>query len=155
MVDTQKLQLTVKQGMRTLKVFNNIAIGRKGAGFKTHVGDDITPIGEFRIAWINDKSPYYRFFGFNYPNRHNADEGMAWGLIDRSTRQQIIAAHDAGKIPPQNTVLGGQIGIHGLGAADEEIHRLMNWTHGCIALTNEQIDTLSRYLKIGVRVEVK
>lgn len=155
LVDTQKLQLLVKQGNKTLKVFDNIAIGRNGAGFKTHVGDDVTPLGKFRIAWINKKSPYYRFFGFNYPNRHNAEEGLAWGLITRPTYEKILAAHESGKTPPQNTVLGGQIGIHGLGEADKQIHKLMNWTHGCIALTNEQIDRLGRYLKKGTRVEIK
>ncbi len=155
LIDTQKLQLSVKRGEQTVKVFDNIAIGRNGAGFKTHVGDDVTPLGKFRIAWINNRSPYYRFFGFDYPNRHNAEEGLAWGLINRNTYRQIVAAHDAGVMPPQDTVLGGQIGIHGLGKADEDIHRLMNWTHGCIALTNEQIDSLRRYIGKGTVVEIK
>ncbi len=155
LIDTQKLQLSVKRGKKTLMVLDNIAIGRNGAGFKTHVGDDVTPIGQYRIAWINRKSPYYRFFGFDYPTKTTAEEGLAWGLIDRTAYRRIIDAHDAGKVPPQDTTLGGQIGIHGLGKADEQIHQLMNWTHGCIALTNEQIDRLTPYIVKGTRVNVK
>jgi murein L,D-transpeptidase YafK len=155
LIDTQKLQLQVKQGKKTLLVLNNIAIGRSGAGFKTHVGDDVTPKGQFKIGWINLKSPYHRFYGFDYPSKANANEGLVWGLIDRATHQRIISAHDEGDIPPQNTALGGQIGIHGLGKGDERIHKLMNWTHGCIALTNEQIDRLHPYIHKGTQVTVK
>lgn len=155
LVDTQKLQLEVKRGNKTLMILDNIAIGRNGVGLKTHVGDDVTPLGEYHIAWVNKKSPYYRFFGFDYPNKSNAKEGLAWGLIDSPTYRRIIQAHDAGEIPPQNTTLGGQIGIHGLGKADEHIHRLMNWTQGCIALTNKQIDKLIPWIKKGIRVKVQ
>ncbi len=80
---------------------------------------------------------------------------MNKGLIDHKTYYRITDSHVKGEIPPQNTLLGGQIGIHGLGKADLKIHRLMNWTHGCIALTNQQIDILSRWVEIGTRVEVK
>lgn len=155
LVDTQKLQLEVKRGSKTVMLFENIAIGRKGSGIKTHVGDDVTPLGEYHIAWINENSPYYRFFGFDYPNKSNAKEGLAWGLIDPRAYRRIIEAHDAGEIPPQNTTLGGQIGIHGLGKANERIHRLMNWTQGCIALTNQQIDKLIPWIKKGTKVKVQ
>lgn len=155
LVDTQKLQLMVKQGKRTLMIFDNIAIGRNGAGFKTHIGDDVTPKGQFKIGWINLNSPYHRFYGFDYPSKSNADEGLVWGLINSATHQRIVDALKEGKVPPQDTALGGQIGIHGLGKGDERIHKLMNWTHGCIALTNEQIDRLHPYIHKGTRVTVK
>ncbi|WP_305910079.1 L,D-transpeptidase [Methylomarinum sp. Ch1-1] len=155
LIDTKKLQLQVRRGEKTVMVFDNIAIGRNGAGFKTHRGDDVTPRGQYRIAWINNNSAYYRFFGFDYPTQFNAVEGLNWGLINRETYRRIIAAHEAGEVPPQNTVLGGQIGIHGLGKADKAIHKLMNWTHGCIALTNEQIDRLTPWVKKGIPVKVK
>ncbi len=155
LVDTQKMQLEVKQGERTIKVFSSISIGRNGAGFKSHTGDDITPLGKYRIGWVNNKSPYYRFFGFTYPSVDNAAMALKKGLIDRKTYNRIVNKHLENKVPPQNTELGGQIGIHGLGKADKRIHLLVNWTHGCIALTNEQIDQLSRWAHKGTRVKVK
>jgi hypothetical protein len=76
----------------------------------------------------------------------NAHDALMQGLIDLKDYQRILVAHQQGKTPPQNTPLGGQLGIHGLGRADERIHRMTNWTKGCIALTNEQIDRLSRWI---------
>ena len=34
----------------------NISIGRNGAGFKQRRGDDVTPLGDYKIGWINEKS---------------------------------------------------------------------------------------------------
>lgn len=155
LVDTEKLQLDVKQGEKTLSVIKNIAIGRNGAGFKQRRGDDITPLGSFKIGWINRKSSFYRFYGFNYPSTVIAHKALLDGLLDEKSHAAIINAHRRNKTPPQNTSIGGQIGIHGLGNADKFIHSMMNWTHGCIALTNEQIDQLSPWLKKGTRVKVK
>ncbi len=155
LVDTRKMQLEVRQGDTVIMVFSDISIGRNGAGFKSHTGDDITPLGKYRIGWINNKSAYYRFFGFTYPSVDNAAMALKKGLIDRKIYNSIVNKHLANKVPPQNTALGGQIGIHGLGKADKRIHSLLNWTHGCIALTNEQIDRLTPWVHKGTRVNVK
>ena len=133
----------------------NIAIGRNGAGFKHRVGDDVTPLGTFKIGWINKKSPFYRFYGFDYPSAEIADEALLSGLLSKKSHTRIINAHKKDKVPPQNTTIGGQIGIHGLGNADPFIHKTMNWTHGCIAITNEQVDKLERWIKKGIKVKVK
>ena len=66
-----------------------------------------------------------------------------------------MAAHELHQTPPQNTPLGGQIGIHGLGHANEKIHQVFDWTHGCIALTNPQIDQLSQWVDTGTVVKIK
>ncbi len=155
LIDTEALTLEVKKGKKTLETMNNIAIGRNGAGFKHRRGDDITPQGFYKIGWINPKSSYYRFFGLSYPSVDNAATALEQGIIDATTFDAIASAHQNGRMPPQNTRLGGQIGIHGLGRGDEKIHRTMNWTHGCIALTNQQIDRLSRWIKEEVTVQVK
>ncbi|MGR9115763.1 MAG: L,D-transpeptidase family protein [Gammaproteobacteria bacterium] len=155
LVDTKTLTLEVKKGDKTVEKMKNIAIGRNGAGFKTHRGDDVTPIGQYRVGWINRKSPYYRFFGLSYPSVDNAADAFNQGIIDSATFDSIIFAHNNNRVPPQNTKLGGQIGIHGLGRGNEKIHRTMNWTHGCIALTNHQIDRLSRWIKKEIIVKVK
>lgn len=155
LVDTKALTLEVKKGDRTVEKMTNIAIGRNGAGFKAHRGDDITPLGLYRIGWINQKSAYYRFFGLSYPSVDNAVTALDQGIIDYSTFDSIVSAHNNRRVPPQNTKLGGQIGIHGLGSGNEQIHKTMNWTHGCIALTNHQIDRLSRWIKKEIIVKVK
>jgi len=72
--------------------------------------------------------------------------------ISMKEYQSIIEAHQNGKVPPQNTALGGQVGIHGLGSKSLSIHQAINWTFGCIALTNQQIDELSKNIKLGTFV---
>lgn len=155
LIDTQKQQLEVKRGDETLQVFSNIAIGRNGAGFKNRRGDDVTPLGEYKIGWVNDQSPFHVFYGLTYPSVENARAALGKGLISEAEHDAIVYAHQHGQIPPQNTALGGQVGVHGLGKGDENIHRLMNWTHGCVALTNNQLDELDRWIVEGMRVKIQ
>lgn len=155
LIDTQKLELEVKLGDVTLVKFSNISIGRNGSGFKNKRGDDITPLGKYKISWINRKSRYNLFFGFNYPSVENAKQALQKGLVDKKNFTKIIRAHKNNQVPPQNTSLGGLIGIHGLGRGDKKIHKIMNWTHGCIALTNKQINNLDALIKKGTIVIVK
>ncbi|CAE6509404.1 MAG TPA: murein L,D-transpeptidase [Nitrosomonas nitrosa] len=154
-VDTENLTLAVMNGEAIEVVFDNIAIGRFGASKARMKNDDRTPLGSFRIGWIKEKSQYYRFYGFNYPTREVADLALAENRIDKDTWQTIINAIEAGRIPPQNTPLGGYLGIHGIGKGDRKVHEQFNWTNGCIALTNEQLDKLSKWLKPGVLVEIR
>ena len=155
LIDTKKQLLEVKLAEVTLVKFSNISIGRNGSGFKSKRGDDITPQGKYKIAWINRKSRYHLFFGFNYPSRENAQQALEKGLLDKKSYSKIIWAHKNSQVPPQNTALGGLIGIHGLGGADKKIHEIMNWTHGCIALTNDQINNLDTLIKKNTIVIVE
>ncbi len=155
LVDTDKLQIDVKRGEQTLASFPNIAIGQNGAGFKKRRGDNITPLGEYKIGWINDRSQFYIFYGLTYPSVANAEEAMQRGLISQEDYSSIIYAHEHNQIPPQNTALGGQIGLHGLGRGDEVVHQNVNWTHGCVAVTNSQLDELAQWLTTGMTVKIK
>ena len=155
LVDTQKLELLVKSADSTLEKFSNISIGRNGSGFKKKRGDDITPLGTYKISWINRKSRYHLFYGFDYPSRENAETALSKGLINNKTYQKVIHAHNNQQTPPQNTPLGGMLGIHGLGVGDKKIHETMNWTHGCIALNNKQIIKLDKLIKKNTIVVVK
>jgi murein L,D-transpeptidase YafK len=155
LVDTTTLKIEVKKGDRTVDTISDIAIGRGGAGYKTHRGDDVTPYGDYRIGWVGERSNFRRFFGLTYPNIQDARTALIKGIISKATYERIVEANESHQIPPQNTPLGGQIGIHGLGAANEKIHRSMNWTHGCIAMTNNQIDHLRRYVEPGMVVKIK
>ncbi|MCW8932018.1 MAG: L,D-transpeptidase [Gammaproteobacteria bacterium] len=155
LIDTQKQELEVKLSDVTLVKYPNISIGRNGSGFKHKRGDDITPLGKYKIAWINRKSKYHLFFGFNYPSVENAREALRKGLVTPKVFTKILIAHKNNQVPPQNTPMGGLIGIHGLGRGDKQIHETMNWTHGCIALTNEQINNLDKLIKKDTIVIVK
>lgn len=155
LVDTESHELKVMEGEETKEVFSHIAIGRRGVGFEKVRNDDKTPLGEYRIGWINENSKFHRFFGFTYPNPENAKHAYQSGLIGEDTFRAILRASLEDDIPPQDTPLGGQIGIHGLGAANYAIHENFDWTHGCIALTDEQIDRLSQWIRRGTLVVIR
>ncbi len=153
-VDTVKHTLTVMNGDVIEITFKNVAIGRFGTTHFKMQGDDKTPLGKFRIGWINEKSRYYRFFGLDYPNRDSADLALKENRITEETWRTIIDATNVARTPPQNTPLGGFIGIHGIGPGDPEVHDQFNWTNGCVALTNQQIDQLGQWLEPGVMVKI-
>jgi murein L,D-transpeptidase YafK len=154
-VDTRPHLLTVMEGDKPVEIFEKIAIGRRGSGYQKSRGDDKTPLGNYRIGWVNENSRYHRFYGFSYPNRDNAERAFQSGLIGPNAYQSILRASAGDSIPPQDTALGGQIGIHGLGSANPRVHQIFDWTHGCIAMTNEQIDRLSHWIRRGTLVVVR
>lgn len=155
LVETGPHVLKVMEGDRDLEVFERIAIGRHGVGLFKERGDNKTPLGEYHIGWINKKSRYHKFFGFTYPNRENAERAYEMGIIGPDTYRSILRTGADAAIPPQNTPLGGQIGIHGLGRANPAVHQTFDWTQGCIAVTNEQIDRLSAWVKKGTLVIIR
>ena len=79
-------------------------------------------------------------------------------LRAKSARPQFDAikkAHVEGQVPPQNTKLGGYVGIHGLGRGDPGIHHDLNWTRGCIAVTNAQMNQLMGLVGKGAIVRIR
>ena len=154
-VDTTEHTLSVMQGDTVQAVFKNVAIGRYGTTWSKMTLDDKTPLGQFKVGWVNEKSRYYRFYGLNYPNLETAKRAFDENRIDEDTWLSIWRAKIRGKTPPQNTPLGGYIGIHGIGRGDREVHHQYNWTNGCIALTNEQIDRLGKWIKPGIMVNIR
>ncbi|KAF0193219.1 MAG: hypothetical protein FD165_322 [Gammaproteobacteria bacterium] len=155
LVDTRARTLTVNSADRVVKRFDGVAIGRNGAAETRAEGDGQTPLGTFEIAWVNDRSDFRLFFGLNYPTREHAERAFRAHLIDLSTYLDIQLAIDNHRLPPQNTRLGGYIGIHGLGRADPDIHASTNWTQGCVALTDQQIKQLAAWIKPGTRVVIR
>jgi hypothetical protein len=115
----------------------------------------MTPLGRFRITRIERDTGFHRFVGLSYPDAERAHIGRRQDDVSEQELQAILAAHRRGKAPPQNTALGGRIGIHGLGKADPRLHETMNWTRGCVALTNRQIDSLLPWLHIGMTVVIR
>ena len=153
-VDTRLLELRVLRGHEVIRRYTGIAIGRSGATADKRHLDGKTPLGEFRINRIADDSPFHRFFGFDYPHLAQAKRAFEQGDLDAPAYQAIRQAIYLHRDPPQHTALGGFLGIHGIGRGDPKMHEDFNWTQGCIALTNEQIDELRQWVRLGTRVVV-
>lgn len=154
-IDTGELTVSVMDGEAVTKTFESIAIGRNGASSSKLAGDQKTPLGSYHIRRIKTDSRFHLFLGLDYPNMDQATAALKAGHISSLEWQTINLAHLQGREPPANTPLGGYIGIHGIGSGDPAIHEDFNWTEGCIALTNDQIDDLVRWIKPGTRVEVR
>ncbi len=154
-VDTLAGTLTVVDEERVLGTFRDISIGRYGVTMDKRRGDNKTPLGRFTVGWITENTRYHRFIGLNYPDLESASRAFYLGYI---TKQQWLAIRHASKQgtrPPQNTPLGGLIGIHGIGEGELGVHREYNWTNGCVALTNEEIDQLLEWVEVGTVVEIR
>lgn len=155
LVDTTAHTLTILDAAnRTLERFDNVAFGRGGVAPLHAKGDHTTPLGEFRITHIKPSRRFETFFGLNYPTAAHAEQAFSRGIIDAGTRNGIQNTPLAG-IPPQNTVLGGAIGIHGIGRGSLRIHSMAYWTAGCVALTNQQLRRFAKWAEPGMRVVIK
>lgn len=155
LVDTQELTLAIMQGESVLQKYDNIAIGSNGPTLAKLVSDETTPLGDFRISGINERSRYRLFLALDYPTMEHARRALDDGRLSPEEYLEVNNAWLAQQPPPQNTRLGGYLGIHGLGGGSEEIHGIVNWTDGCIAVTNEQIEELSHWVGVGTRVSVR
>jgi murein L,D-transpeptidase YafK len=155
LIDSETDQLIVHRKGAAPIVFKNIAFGAAGVKEKQRVGDDVTPRGSYRVGWIRNSNKFETFIGLTYPSLPDAERGYRRGVINLATYERIKGAHVGGRMPPQDTRLGGFIGIHGVGKGSLEIHRLANWTAGCIAVENSQIEELARLVRPGTQVEIR
>lgn len=156
-IDKSARRMMVKNGDGITKRYW-IALGRGGRGDKMRTGDSRTPIGTYRIVSFKEDSDFHFFMQLNYPNVKDAFYGLKNHTISRGTFDQIINALNNGQVPPQDTRLGGFIGIHGIGEITDEkleAHTASNWTEGCVALTNDEIMELRRFVTIGTRVTIR
>jgi len=129
-----KRQLLAYGHGHLLKTYR-VSIGSGPPGPKEYEGDHRTPEGIYHICAKNPNSGYYKNLGISYP-----------GAAD------IKHAHELGKST------GGDVKIHGLKNGRGYIgrfHRLRNWTAGCIALTNEEVDELYEHTPVGIVIEIR
>ena len=112
-----------------------VALGANPAEDKFGAGDRRTPQGVFWVDYRNPESQYHRALHLTYPDSAHLARAVAKG------------------VPP-----GGDIMIHGLpnglGAAGAS-HRENDWTNGCIALTDEEIDEIFAAVDVGTPVEIR
>ncbi len=155
LVETGERRIQVYQGDTPVLEVSQIALGRGGASVDRLRGDRRTPKGEFRIAWVNKDSQFHIFLGLDYPTFQHARRAYAAGRISLDEFLAVTDAVRERRLPPQRTQLGGHIGLHGLGSADPDIHRIADWTQGCIAMTDDEIEQLARLVDVGTRVVVR
>jgi len=124
------------------------ALGGAPEGDKERQGDSRTPEGEHYVAWKNPNSAFHLFLGLSYPMIHHAALGRQSGLIDTATEEEIRRKVKARRQPPQHTKLGGWVGIHGGGSSAD-------WTLGCIAVTDEEIEWIYARAEVGDKVIIE
>lgn len=158
-IDLSKLEnprLVVKKKDRELQIFDGqtliktyrIVLGFAPEGDKALSGDGRTPEGEFYVFVKNEKSRFYLSLGLSYPSVDDAERGLRENLISPEEHAAILQAVAEKKMPPQNTALGGEIYIHGGGL-------LNDWTHGCVALRNEEMEELFEAIPTGASVIIE
>jgi murein L,D-transpeptidase YafK len=120
-----------------------IAIGAGGFNDKELRGDMKTPEGEFYITEkMRLQDSYFlgsRWMQISYPNIEDAERGYRDGLIGRAQYDQIVEAIDHFETPPQDTALGGGIGIHG-GSGNNPETRGDFWTQGCVGMHDADVN---------------
>ncbi len=152
-----KQRLLVKNGQQTVKSYR-VALGKGGTGTKRKLGDKKTPTGVYKVMDFKSDSKFHFFIQIDYPNLLDAWYGYKNEIISAAEFKNIASAYKNADKPPQSTALGGYIGIHGLGSVSDEklfIHEEYNWTEGCIAMTNDEVLDLRKYIDIGTRVVIK
>jgi len=153
--DLKDPAIVIRKTTRVLEVYDG---GRLVSSFRTVLGsspeldkevegDGRTPEGEFYVFVKNPKSRFHLSLGLSYPAPDDAERGLADGLISREEHDAIMKAASGKKMPPQKTRLGGEIYIHGGGIS-------RNWTHGCIALENDEMTALFEVIPVGTRVTI-
>ena len=125
-----------------------------GDSQKREQGDKKTPEGEYFVTEKHKSENFSYFIGVNYPNLEDAKRGLEEKLITQKQYESIAKANKNKTIPLQNTRLGGAIGIHGLGRDYYTLISGINWTRGCIALSDEDIKRIYGSIRVGSRIKI-
>jgi hypothetical protein len=133
-VDKLRRRMTVYRAGRKER-FYSVDIGLGGLERKLRAGDDATPEGLYKVQEIRGpgQTRYYRALLLDYPNQQDRER------FEQARRDGFL---------PKGADPGGLIEIHGEGGRDQD------WTKGCIALTNAEMDDLARWAKIGTPVAI-
>ncbi len=134
LVEKKARRLTLFFNKKPLKSYD-IALGQQPNGPKRFQGDNKTPEGRYKIDARKKNSDYHRALHISYPS-----------------------AQDAAFAAKEKRSAGGDIMIHGLPNGMDSLgrlHLLRDWTAGCIAVTNTEIEELWRAIPNGTPIEIR
>ncbi len=141
--DLRADRVVVRKGARTLELYRgtqllrtySVALGRDPLGHKQQEGDGRTPEGRYLLDYRNPRSSYHKALHVSYPSANDT-----------------AAANSRGVNP------GGLIMVHGvrngLGFIGR-LHRIFDWTDGCIAVTDREIDEICSAVADGTPIEIE
>ncbi len=127
-------RMTLMWGDRVLRTYR-VALGRYPKGRKTKAGDGRTPEGRYVLDYRLDDSDFYKAIHISYPNERDLARTRTLGVSP-----------------------GGAIMIHGLPndwTARELDHPRIDWTRGCIAVTNREMDQIWSLVEDGTPIEIR
>ena len=127
-------RLELYRGDQLVKAYA-VSLGRHPLDRKEQQGDGRTPEGEYRLDYRNAHSAFHKALHISYP-----------------APADVAAAHARGLDP------GGQVMIHGMKNGWGwlgRLHRFVDWTDGCVAVTDAQIDEIWLVVPVGTRIVVK
>jgi murein L,D-transpeptidase YafK len=130
---SEKILKVVKENKTLLKI--PISLGFQPVGHKSDEGDGKTPEGTYSIDYRIPEWDYYKALHISYPNK-----------------DQLEVAKKLNKNP------GGGILIHGMKSYWNwfgHLHTYLNWTHGCIAVNNEEMDILFKIVPNGSKIIIE
>lgn len=155
LIDDKEASLSVFRGNTLVERIAPISLGRAGAKTQRVRGDNVTPLGEFRVNRFNYQSQWHIFIGIDYPTPPHARMALEKGIYSQEDYEAYFDYYRRHGYPPQTTALGGAIGIHGIGGGDPDIHGSYHWTQGCVAVTNEEIERVAGLVSVGTRVVIR
>ncbi len=135
--------ILIEKSAHTMKLMHNgeilktykVSLSRVPVGPKERAGDHKVPEGQYIVDSKNRQSKFHLALHVSYPNS-----------ADRERAKKL------GADP------GGNIEIHGLDSAYAwvgSLHRTMDWTDGCIAVTNPEIEEIFPLIPVGTPVEIR
>lgn len=130
-VEKEKHLMTLYNGDKILRTYH-ITLGKEPHGAKQKEGDLKTPEGFYVISGRRQESLYHLALQISYPDDLDRDRAKRMGVSP-----------------------GGRIMIHGLPEDFGKRKRPKDWTHGCIAVTNEEIEEIWRLVPDGTPIEIR
>ena len=134
LVKKHEKRLYLMKNKKPFKIYR-VAFGANSKGPKRIEGDERTPEGTYILDYKNSDSDFYKSIHISYPND-----------------QDIKRAKDMDAVP------GGDIMIHGQKNGSKNfsrIHRYVNWTDGCIAVTNAEMDEIWTLVDVGTPIKIE
>lgn len=133
LVRKEERRLYLMSGEEIVRSYR-IGLGDNPTGHKLFEGDERTPEGKYTLDWRNPESDFYKSIHVSYPNHQDRELAQAWGLDP-----------------------GGSIMIHGLpNDAGEWAFAFvgLDWTDGCIAVSNEEMDEIWQLVSDGTPIHI-